>query len=129
MSADAFVKRMRAREQSRYLPETVVVKRDIETSDGAGGTKTAEQTVVQPSAALDASGNLRGRVDPAGATAEERVIAEQVTAQTPYTITIAHGADVTSADRLVVGGVTYEAVGVVAGSWTPNPKVVCIRQE
>lgn len=129
MTAEAFVAKMRAREQAVYLPETVTVRRATETSDGAGGTTTVWADVTQPAAALDSDGNLRGRVEPAGSTPEERVIADRITAQTPYTITVAHGADVTSADRLVVDGVTYEAVGVIEGSWTPNPKVVCTRQE
>lgn len=129
MNSAKAVERARRREQARYLPETVTVSRATETSDGAGGTTTVWADVTQPAAALDAAGNLRGRVDPAGGTPEERVIADRITAQTPYTITVAHGADVGSEDRLVVDGVTYEAAGVVDGSWTPNPKVVCTRQE
>lgn len=129
--ADTFVAWVGARERADKLPETVIVRRGTETADSAGGTTTVWADVTQPSAALDANGNLRGRVDPAGAgaTLEERVIADKITTQQPYIITVAHGADVSSADRLVVSGTTYEVVGVVAGSWTPNPKAVCTRQE
>lgn len=129
VNPDLAVKRARRREQSRYMPEIVTIRRATETPDGAGGTKTVWADVTQPPSVLDANGNLRGRVDPAGGTPEERVIADRITAQTPYTITVAHGADVGSADRLVVAGITYEVVGVITGSWTPNPKVVCTRQE
>lgn len=99
------------------MPETVTVRRKTDTQDPTGGTTTTWADTV----------TVSGRIDPAGGTPEERVIADRIQATTPYTVTVPHGTDVFATDQLTIDGETYEVVGVIDGSWVPNPKVVCTR--
>lgn len=83
------------------LPDEAVVQRVTEVSDGGGGTTTEWADLA----------TLACRIAPAGG-GEGGQEAGRVEDETTHVVTLAAGADVTAADRLVISGVTYEVTAV-----------------
>ncbi len=88
------------------LPETVEVQRASRVADGAGG-----QTVTWSPA-----GTYPGRLAPAGGE-DEREFAGRVAGRSLWRITLPALADARLADRVAVGGRTFEVLGVRARSF------------
>ena len=86
------------------LTDTATIQRPSRASDGAGGFTTTWGTVASTSC----------RVVPAGSSPQEMVFAEKVRPKALFRITLPHDADVRVGDRIVMGSVTYEVVGVLA---------------
>ncbi len=87
------------------LPETVVVQRATAAADGAGGRAVS----------WSPAGTYPGRLAPAGGE-DEREFAGRVAGRSLWRITVPAEADVRLADRVSVGGRTFEVVGVRARS-------------
>ncbi len=94
-------------EASAALPETVEVQRPTATADGAGGQAVS----------WSPAGTYPGRLAPAGPLDVEREFAGRVAGRSLWRITLPALADVRLADRVAVGGRTFEVLGVRARSF------------
>lgn len=93
---------MRA-QQERILPGTVVVYRASLTENGMGGYRETWQAI----------GTATGRIYPINQRgAAEFVAGAQVISESKWAATLPVGTDVVAADRLKVGGRTWEVVKV-----------------
>ena len=99
------------------LPDTAQVQRKTLTSDGAGGFTEAWTTVA----------TVACRVAPSGQSPQERAIAERLASTSIWTLTVPALTDVRPADRLVVGGRTFEVAAVLARSDEISRRVVCVE--
>jgi len=103
-------------EAAHFWPETGVIWRATEASDGQGG-------VIATWAAV---GTTSCRISPASA-GREQVIAEKLTAIAPWTITLNCGTVVQDADRIVIASAgTFEVQAVLAPrSYEVHRRVLC----
>lgn len=99
------------------LPDTGTIQRNTPEDDGQGGHEDAWTTLA----------TTRLRVAPVGRTPQERAIADRVTSESLWTVTLPSGQDVTARDRIAVGGRTFEVVAVLAGSWVLARRVVAVE--
>lgn len=100
------------------MPDTATVSRKTLTSDGQGGFTAAWATASTVDCRIEAAGRL---------TPQERLVAERVAPRKVYRVTVPHDADVIPADRLVIGGATYEVQApLVVGSWALSQKVIVV---
>ncbi len=104
MLSTALRDRLRTQVQ-RTMPTSVQVQRLSTVRDSEGDLAPTWTTVATVSGRI-------GRGDQRSAI--EGVSAEQLTSELTWTVTIPAGTDVTSKDRLVAGGVTYQVLGVLA---------------
>jgi len=88
------------------LPETIEVQRPTRVPDGAGGQAVS----------WSPAGTYPGRLAPAGGE-DEREFAGRVAGRSLWRITLPAEADVRLDDRVVVGGRTFEVLGVRARSF------------
>ena len=88
------------------LPETIEVQRATRAADGAGGQAVS----------WSPAGTYPGRLAPAGGE-DEREFAGRVAGRSLWRITLPAEADVRLDDRVVVGGRTFEVLGVRARSF------------
>lgn len=86
----------------RYLPDTAVVERPTDVSDGAGGQTRSWVTVATP----------KCRLAPSGQTPNEREIAASIGAPALWIIQLPAATDVTVKDRLTVLGRRFEVVNI-----------------
>ena len=100
--------------QNETLPGTAVISRNSPTSDGMGGWTDAWAAV----------GTVDGRVAPASESGAERLVAERITAEDAWVITLPHDTDVTARDRIVIDSRTFEVVAPLPHSWTTALRVV-----
>ena len=101
-------------EQSGTLPGTAVISRNSPTSDGMGGWTDAWAAV----------GTVLGRLAPASASGAERMVADRITGEDAWVITLPQGTDVTERDRVVIDSRTFEVVTPLAHSWETARRVV-----
>lgn len=101
-------------EQSGTLPGTAVISRNSPTSDGMGGWTDAWAAV----------GTVDGRLAPASASGAERMVADRITGEDAWVITLPQGTDVTEKDRVVIMSRTFEVVTPLAHSWETARRVV-----
>lgn len=100
------------------LTETVVVKRKTRSSDSAGGFTVSTATAA----------TTTGRVTPA-TNAGIQVYAQRIGERQAYIVNLPAGTDVREDDQVVIGGVTYEVLGLLTGSWEIVRQCVCVRLE
>lgn len=102
------VARLRQLVETRAMPDSCAVTRDVMTSDGFGGFTRAPATVA----------TVPCRLRPAGQGAEQ-VIADRAGFQQPYAVELPTSVDARPGDRLVIAGRAFEIGGVVrAGAWS-----------
>lgn len=90
--------------------------RDTATSDSEGGTTVIEATVEAGGCDLRA-----GLTRP-----DERAVADQTQATTPYVITLPYATSAVATDRLMVAGRTFEILGVLKdGFLGTDARAVC----
>ena len=99
--------------QSETLPGTAVISRNTPTSDGMGGWTDAWAAI----------GTVDGRVSPSGG-GSERLIAEQITDDDAWNITLPYNTDVTAKDRITIDSRTFEVVTALPKSWETARRVV-----
>lgn len=102
------------------LPDVCVIQRRSLTTDSQGGR--TESWV--------AAGTVDCRLSPlsAGQGANEATRGDRIAGDEDWVITMPALTDVTVRDRLVVGSVTYEPVGLrAARSWEMSRRAVCKR--
>jgi len=101
------------------FPDTFVLLRDTEVSDGAGGRTLSTATV--------AAGDCRLRA--AGTQSTERTIADQLGWQAAYAVDVSPSVDVRPSDRITVNGRSMEIGAVVdSGTWAMVKTLVCQEQ-
>jgi len=100
------------------FPDTFVLVRDTEVSDGAGGRTLSTATI--------AAGDCRLRATGSGT---ERTIAEQLGWQAAYAVDVSPAVDVRPSDRITVNGRALEIGAVVdSGAWSMVKTLVCQEQ-
>lgn len=100
------------------LTETVLVKRAVLTSDGAGG-----QTATWPATTVTTTGRLAPSRSPV-----EIALAERVAAVQGWTVTLPQGTDARARDRLYVGARVFEVLGVLAAeTFETARRCVCVE--
>lgn len=101
------------------MPDTCVIQRRSLTTDGQGGKTEA----------WAAAGTVVCRLSPQGiGRGDETSRAERISGEEEWVVTLPALSDVTTTDRLVVLGVTYEPVGLRAvRSWELSRRVTCKR--
>jgi head-tail adaptor len=99
------------------MPDSAAISRKTLTSDGQGGFTATWAT----------ASTVDCRIESAGRTPQERLVAERVAPRKVYRVTVPHDADVIPADRLVIGSATYEVQApLVVGSWALSQKVIVV---
>jgi SPP1 family predicted phage head-tail adaptor len=78
--------------------DSCAIKAATETSDGAGGASVAWATTATVACGVEQTGRAP----------EERMVAEKLALTTAFTVRLPRGTAVTVANRLLVGGVTYQ---------------------
>jgi SPP1 family predicted phage head-tail adaptor len=102
-------------EREKLLSETVYVQRLTRTSDTAGGSSEAWQTVYTVDGSLvQSSGN-------------ERVIADRIGAVLTYTATLPYDTDVLQGDRLQVNGRQYQIETILDRSEKTSLRIICVE--
>lgn len=103
-------------EAGHFWPETGVIWRATEASDGQGG-------MLQTWAAV---GTVSCRISPAGA-GREQIAAEKLTAVAPWMITLTQGTTVYESDRIVISTAgTFEVQAVMAPrSYEVHRRLLC----
>lgn len=97
-----------------YLPNTAVIHRLTQASDGQGGFTDT----------WAAAGTVSCRISPSGGG--ERSVAEKLANVSSWTVTLPHSTVVTTADRLVIGSRTLRIDAMMAPhSWETARRVVC----
>lgn len=100
--------------QGSALPGTAVISRNSPTSDGMGGWTDAWAAV----------GTVDGRLAPASESGAERLVAERITEEDAWVITVPYDTDVTAKDRVQIESRTFEVVSPLPRSWTTALRVV-----
>lgn len=96
--------------------DTYTLQRDTATSGGEGGSDTSEAT--QESGGCDLTAGLT--------RPDEREVAARVQATTPYVVTLPYASSARASDRLVIGGRTFEILGVLKdGFLGTDVRAVC----
>lgn len=98
------------------LPDSCTIRRNTQTSDGAGGMTDSWANLA----------TVACRVSPSGRAPEERVIAERIGSVGLWTVTLPALTEVTAKDRLLIGARQLEVIAVLAPrSWELCRRVVC----
>ena len=97
------------------LPDTCEISRVTLEPDGAGGQTETWETIV----------TVACRVAPSGRSPQERVIAERLSNESTWTLTLPAETDVQAGDRIVVGTRTFRVAGVLTRSFETARRVVC----
>ena len=100
--------------QADTLPGTAVISRNTPTSDGMGGWTDAWAAI----------GTVDGRVAPAQESGSERLVADKITEEDAWVITMPYATDVTAKDRVAIDSRTFEVVTVLPWSWETARRVV-----
>lgn len=99
------------------MPDACTIKRLAVTADGAGGQTESWSTAT----------NVACRLAPLTG-GDERIMADKLTAVSPYMVTMPAGTDIRPADRLVIGGRTFEVAAVLAGGgWETARRVAVVE--
>jgi SPP1 family predicted phage head-tail adaptor len=107
---------MRA-EQTKALPSTCTIVRRSVAADGLGGQTETWTTLASGVACRLAPMSYR-----------ERVAAQQFGGDETWHLTLPYGQDVTAADRVIYGGVTYEVKAVESGgAWESAKRLLVGR--
>lgn len=85
---------------NKWLADSCQIQRPTLASDAAGGQTESWATVT----------TVACHVAPTGSQAAERLIAERLTSDVPWTIRLPFGTDARATDRIVSGGRTYEVI-------------------
>lgn len=104
--------------QDAWMPDTVLVKRRVQTANTSGG-----YTFTWPATTHAYDGRLSANGIPSEylALARER-------GRMAWMVTLPHDADVLATDRLSVGNRTLEVLGFHSGgSWITALRVVCVE--
>lgn len=100
--------------QSETSPGTAVISRNTPTSDGMGGWTDAWVAI----------GTVDGRVAPAQESGSERLVADKITEEDAWVITLPYATDVTAKDRVTIDSRLFEVVTVLPWSWETARRVV-----
>ena len=93
--------------QESALPGTATITRKTVVADGIGGQTETWQTLASGVACRLAPMSYR-----------ERIAAQQFGGEETWHLTLPYGQDVTAADRVTTGGITYEVRAIESGgSW------------
>lgn len=104
--------------QASALPLTCIISRRALSPDGAGGYTESWSNLAT---------NVACRLAPLG-TPSEVVVAERFAGRQQWQLTLPTGQDITHEDRVVIGGVTYEVVGLnSAGAWETARRAILVR--
>jgi len=104
--------------QEEALPDTCVISRATLTADGAGGQTETWATVA----------TVACRVAAMGGRGAERLIADRLSAVTPYVVTLPAETDVEPEDRIVIGTRTLEVAAVLAiEGWETARRVAAVE--
>ena len=104
---------------SAVYPDTGTITRASRVTDGEGGMIATYATVTTASCWLD----------PTGKAAEIlQVYAERIGERQATTINFPAGTDVQEGDRVTIGGVTWEVLGILSGSVEINRVCAVVRQ-
>lgn len=99
-------------------PDIAQIQRRVSVADGEGGATEDWPTIATVACKVATLGSNRP---------EERVYADRLQNTVGMEITVPTGTDVTGADRIVVGAVTYEVLGVAPSrSFEVRRRVVCV---
>jgi head-tail adaptor len=113
---DAELTSMRAT-ASQALPGTAVIQSQSFASDGGGGG----------SLTWAAGGTVDCRLAPLGGT--EREIADRISSDADYIVTLPYDASVTTNSRLIInGGGTFNVEAIRDRSWHTSTRVEVVRQ-
>lgn len=99
----------------RTMVDSCAIRRQVEASDGQGGTTATWSTVA----------TVACRVAPVGRTPAERTVAEQVQADTLWTVTLPAETDVRPSDRIVSDERTYHVVKALHRTYEIERRVIC----
>lgn len=116
MLSTAAIESMRATLDAS-LPDICTISRNTQVSDGAGGW--TESWAVLATVAC--------RIAPTGNQPQERVIAERLTTSQGYTVTLPAETPITTKDRIIKGGRTFDVVGVMERTEEISRRVVVVE--
>lgn len=103
--------------QDEAMAASCVISRKTLVSDGMGGfTET-----------WAASGTVSCRVWPAGESGAERLVADRITEDDVWVITLPYATDVVAKDRITADGRTWEVVNPIAHTWETARRVVAVE--
>lgn len=88
------------------MPDTADVARATEVDTESGGSTTTWPNVVV---------GVPCRIEPAGLSSQEEILALRLAAVIPWTIAFPHGTDVQRKDRVTVGTQVFEVQAVLKG--------------
>lgn len=100
---------------SDALPGTAVIQSQTFSSDGGGGG----------SLAWAAGGTVACRLAPL--TGSEREIADRISSDADYIVTLPHNASVTTNSRLVISGGTFNVEAIRDRSWNVSTRVEVVK--
>lgn len=104
--------------QETWMPDTVLVKRRVQTANTSGG-----YTFTWPSTTHTYDGRLA-----AGGVPSEYLALARESGRMAWMVTLPHDADVLSTDRLFVGSRTLEVLGFNSGgAYITALRVVCVE--
>ena len=115
MLSDAELTSMRA-VAATALPGTAIIRSSAYSSDGGGGG----------SYGWTASGTVDCRIAPI--RGDEREIAERISADADYIVTLPFNAGVTTDSQLVIGGGTYNVAAIRDRSWNVTTRVEVTKE-
>lgn len=98
------------------LPGTAVIATQAFSSDGGGGGTTV----------WTAGGTVACRLAPIRGS--EREIADRISADADYIVTVPHGATVTTDSRMVIAGGTFNVEAIRDRSWPVTQRVEVTKQ-
>jgi head-tail adaptor len=104
--------------QALALPSTCSISRRALSADGMGGYSETWATLTA---------SVACRLSPHSAPTEV-IMAERYGGRQTWQLTVPSGTDVTADDRVTIGSVTYEVVGInSAGAWETARRVIVGR--
>lgn len=104
--------------QEMWMPDTVLVKRRVQTANASGGYSFTWPATTHAYA---------GRLSANGIPSEYLAMARE-RGRMAWVVTLAHDADVLATDRLFVGSRTLEVLGFTSGGgYITALRVVCVE--
>lgn len=106
------------RRQEEAMPDTCTIRRKTITYAGPGDATVSTSDTADVSC----------RIAPGRGSVSEDVLAEAVRGRTWWLLRLAHDQDIQRDDQVIIGGETYEVVGILdVGSWITAKKAVLVE--
>ena len=99
------------------LPDVCTISRVTQVSDGAGGYSESWTTLSTTVCTIAPTGNQP----------QEKAIADRLTTSQGYTVTLPAETPITTRDRIIKGGRTFEVMGVLERTEEISRRVVVVE--